>query len=77
MFFIVGLTTRVSTVDSGMFRCPNEGGERPYRQLRARRWLTVFFLPLVPLGTQGEEVRCDSCGARYGRDAVARHPAGR
>lgn len=31
----------------------------------ALRWFTVFFLPLVPLGQQGEWVQCQSCGATY------------
>lgn len=75
MFFILGLRTRTSTVDDGIFRCPNEGGDREYRHRRARRWFTVFFVPLIPLGTKGEWVRCTSCGARYGTDVVRRHPA--
>ena len=77
MFFIVGLKSRTSTVDTGMFRCPNEGGDRPYRHLRARRWITVFFLPLVPLGTQGERVVCGSCGTSYAPTVLDRHPAAR
>ena len=75
MFFILGLRSRTSTVDRGQFRCPNEGADRPYRHERARRWFTVFFLPLVPLGSQGERVQCQSCGATFGPDVLARHPA--
>lgn len=77
MFFIVGLKSRTKTVETGRFRCPNEGADRAYRHLRARRWFTLFFIPLIPLGTQGEWVRCDSCGAQYGPDVIRRHPAGR
>jgi hypothetical protein len=76
MFFILGITSRTSTVDTGVFRCPNEGADRRYRHERARRWFTLVFIPLVPLGTQGERVQCDSCGVRYGTDALTRHPAG-
>jgi hypothetical protein len=75
MFFIVGIKTRTTSVSEGRFRCPNEGADRPYSQLRARRWFTVFFIPLLPLGTQAEWVRCGGCGARYGPDVLARHPA--
>ena len=73
MFFIAGLKTRNSTVDRGRFRCPNEGAERGYRHVRARRWFTLFFIPLIPLGTNGEWVRCEGCGAIYGPDVVRRH----
>ena len=76
MFFILGLKTRLSTIDTGMFRCPNEGGDRAYRHVRARRWFTLFFLPVIPLGTQGEWVRCQGCGTQYGPDVVDRYRAG-
>lgn len=76
MFFIAGLTTRNRTVDEGTFFCPNDGGERRYRHVAARRWLTLFFLPLIPLGTQGEWVQCQSCGAMYDPDVVRRDPSG-
>lgn len=72
MFFIVGLRMRHSTVDTGTFRCPNERGDRPYSRIRARRWFTVFFIPLIPLGQRGEWVRCRSCGATYETDVLAR-----
>ena len=74
MLFILGLKTRRKTVESGQFRCPNEGGRRRYRHLRARRWFTLFFLPIIPLGKQGEWVQCRSCGATYGPDVLRRHP---
>lgn len=75
MFFIFGLTTRRKAVDTGRFRCPNEGATRPYRRLRARRWFTLFFIPLIPLDRQGEWVQCQGCGATYGADVLERHPA--
>jgi len=75
MFFIIGLTTRTATVDSGMFFCPNEGGNRAYRHLRMRRWFTLFFLPLIPLGQQGELVECQSCGVAYDPDVIRRSRA--
>lgn len=75
MFFIMGLTTRTSTTGSGEFFCPNEGGTRPYRHLRARRWVTLFFLPLIPLGQQGEWVQCQSCGTTYDPSVAPRSPA--
>ena len=75
MFFIAGLTTRRTTVDSGRFHCPNEGAVRGYQRLRARRWFTLFFVPLLPLGTRGDWVRCRSCAATYDSDVLHRHPA--
>lgn len=75
LFFILGMTSRRSTIDSGRFHCPNEGATRQFEHVRAKRWFTLFFIPLLPLGTQGEWVRCGGCGASYGPDVPERHPA--
>ncbi|MDX1622291.1 MAG: hypothetical protein R3320_14945 [Nitriliruptorales bacterium] len=75
MFVIFGMKTRDKTVDEGQFHCPNEGGTRPYEHKQARRWFSLFFIPLIPLDKQGERVRCRSCGAIYGPHVLQRHPA--
>jgi hypothetical protein len=77
MFFIVGLRMRHSTVDTGIFGCPNEHGDRSYQHVRARRWFTVFFIPLIPLGKRNEWVRCRSCGATYSPDVLTRRASQR
>lgn len=75
MFVLFGLKTRQKVVDRGTFHCPNEDATRPYHHVRARRWFTLFFIPVLPLDRQGELVRCQSCGATYGPDVVTRHPS--
>lgn len=75
MFFIAGLTSRVKTVDAGEFFCPNEQGNRHYQHLEQRRWFTLFFIPLIPLGGRGAWVRCDGCGATYDPSVLQQHPA--
>ena len=65
MFFIAGLTDRVRAVGSGQFLCPNERGARPYQLLRRRRWITLFFIPLIPLGRGQDWVQCHGCGTSY------------
>ena len=77
MFLIAGLTTRNSTVDTGTFHCPVEGGTRRYRRMRARRWFTVFFIPLFPLGQRREWLQCLGCGSVIGTDVLDRQPTGR
>ena len=73
MFFIAGLKHRRHTEGTGRFRCPNEGADRPYEHVRVRRWLTLFFLPLLPLGTVGEHVTCRSCGSVYPPSVIEAH----
>jgi hypothetical protein len=72
MFLLFGLTTRHKTVDQGEFDCPNEGVARLYYHESSRRWFTLFFIPVVPLGRGEEWVRCSGCGATYGPE-VLRH----
>lgn len=75
MFFIAGLTTRLKALTSGEFFCPNEQGPRQYQHLQQRRWFTLFFIPLIPLGGQGEWVQCQSCGATYDPGVLQQFPA--
>lgn len=70
---IFGFRTRFRTVDSGVFRCPNEAVDRHYEYKQARRWFTLFFIPVIPLKQQGEWVQCQGCGTQYHSDVLQRH----
>lgn len=74
MLLLFGITTRTKTLGAGTFYCRNEGGERIYLLLEARRWFTLFFIPLIPLKVLGKLVQCSSCGVRYD-PAVLPHAA--
>ena len=50
VFYIFGLIGR------GQFHCPNCGGDRNYEHRTARRFFTLFFLPVIPLDKVGEVV---------------------
>ena len=65
MFFIVGVTSRRKTVESGQFHCPYEAIQRRFRHVENRRYFTLFFVPLIPLGKQGAWVECQGCGSTY------------
>lgn len=62
---IWGSRARNKRLDGGRFHCPNEGGDRDYDLMEARRWFTLFFIPLLPLKVLGQFVACRSCGASY------------
>lgn len=70
MFLVFGLSVFFRTVGQGIFHCPDCGGDRPYRRRIGRRWLTVFFLPVVPLRRVGEAVQCGTCRTRFGVSAL-------
>lgn len=62
---IFGFRGRTKRLDQGHFHCPSEGGDREYALMQARRWFTLFFIPLIPLNVLGEFVECQSCAASY------------
>ncbi len=66
MFLIFGLRVYFRTVGQGTFHCQRCGGDRPYRQRVGRRWIHLFFVPVIPLDRAGELVQCGQCGTRYG-----------
>ncbi|HEY8479551.1 MAG TPA: TerB family tellurite resistance protein [Spirillospora sp.] len=65
MLLVFGLTAMSRTVGGGTFHCPQCGGDRAYRRRAGRRWLTVFFVPVVPLWRLGEAVECRTCRGRF------------
>lgn len=73
MLLVFGLTVCFRTVGEGSFHCPSCGGDRRYRRRLGRRWVTLFFLPVVPLRRLGEAVECRSCRTRF-NVSVLRQP---
>ena len=73
MLLVFGLSVFFRTVGEGVFHCQNCGGDRGYRRRTGRRWFTLFFLPVIPLGRLGDVVECRACRTRY-RTTVLRLP---
>lgn len=65
MLIIWGSKGIVQNIGSGTFHCPAEGTDRGYFHQKARRWFTLFFIPLFPTSTLGEYVECASCSTTY------------
>ena len=65
MLIIWGIRVFFRTTGQGMFHCPRCGGDRHYRYRSGRRFLTLFFIPAIPLTKGGEHVQCTTCRARY------------
>jgi tellurite resistance protein len=70
VLLIFGLSVFFRTVGQGDFHCPGCGGDRHYRQRVARRWFTLFFLPVIPLNRVGEVVECATCRTRFNLDVL-------
>ena len=65
MILIWGLRVRAKLLASGKFCCPSCGVDRTYSHKQAKRWFTLFFIPLIPLKVLGEYVQCETCKATY------------
>jgi zinc-ribbon family len=65
VFYFMGL------IGTGRFACPNCGGDRDYEHRTARRFFTLFFIPVIPLDKVGEVVRCQSCRVRFDPSVLA------
>ena len=65
MLIIWGLRVMYRTLGRGAFFCRRCGGDREYRLRTGRRFLTVFFIPLIPLVPTGEHAQCLTCKTRY------------
>jgi hypothetical protein len=70
MLIIWGLRVIYRTLGQGVFFCRRCGGDREYRHRAGRRFVTVFFIPLIPLSRTGEHVKCLTCKTRYVTEAL-------
>ena len=73
MLIIWGFRVRLKTLASLVFFCPKCGGDRAGLRREARRWFTVFWIPLIPLKHLGEVVQCQTCHTSFD-PAVADRP---
>ena len=71
MLIIWGFRTFFRTIGQGVFHCRKCGGDRQYRHRTGRRFITVFFIPLIPLTKAGEHVQCTTCKTRYVMDVLS------
>jgi hypothetical protein len=71
VLIIFGLRVFYRTIAQGTFYCRRCGGDRQYRHRAGRRWLTLFFLPVIPLNPAGEHVQCATCRTRYVTDVLS------
>ncbi len=62
---LIGTMNLTRTVERGNFYCPTCMADQTYR-LRARRpWLTLYFIPTVPVGGAELFVQCDQCRQQW------------
>src|SRR5215831_17503953 len=73
MFFVFGVATRDRDVSGVLPRrghCVPCGFVSDLRQQRRQRWITLFFLPVIPISKVQDIITCNRCGASF----LASHP---
>jgi uncharacterized tellurite resistance protein B-like protein len=58
---LIGTMNWSSTRSRGMFQCPNCESKETYRYKASRPFLTLYFIPVLPLGGMEEFVQCGRC----------------
>lgn len=58
---MIGFHTTRPVVDVGSFDCPNCEHHRSYERRLLKNWLSFYFIPVIPIGTSGEIIRCTTC----------------
>ena len=62
---LIGTMDWASTVERGDFFCPVCNAAKTYQRKVSRPFLTLYFIPVVPLGGLREYVLCRSCRERF------------
>jgi hypothetical protein len=75
-FLIWGTKVRFKTVADGTFFCPRCGGDRPYERRLAKRWFHLYYIPLFPVSTLGEQIKCGVCQTTYTEAVLSRPTSG-
>ena len=65
MIIVWGFKVRFSKVRAVTFVCSHCGADREGTLRRARRWFTIFFIPIVPTRELGLDVQCGTCKNRF------------
>lgn len=72
LFLIIfGRRNSTSVESTGQFNCPRCGPGRVYLHKVVKRWFTLYFIPIIPMGRVGDYVECQSCGGTYGSEILA------
>jgi hypothetical protein len=69
---IFGTRSKHAIRGAGAFHCPCCGPSRPYAHNEIKRWFTLYFIPLIPLGSAGTYVQCGRCASTFHEDVLSR-----
>lgn len=62
VFFLIGVRTKakaIAQLDRACTKCARPTVQTAFE---TKKWLTLFFIPVIPLGGATRVVRCNVCG---------------
>lgn len=62
---VIGTMDWPKTLESGQFFCPACEAVQAYRRRASRPFLTVYFIPVIPIGGLHEYVECRKCQTSF------------
>src|SRR5258708_5048159 len=62
MFFLIGVRTKAKAVAQVDRPCTKCARSTVQTAVETHRWLTLFFVPVIPLGGKTRLVHCNLCG---------------
>jgi hypothetical protein len=62
MFFLIGVRTKAKALGQIDRTCGKCARATVQTVVETRKWLTLFFIPVIPLGGNNQVVRCNLCG---------------
>jgi hypothetical protein len=71
---IFGTRSVQSVKARGEFHCPHCSDRVGYCQKQARRFFTLYFIPIIPLDSIGDFVECLKCSRTYRSEVLAFDP---
>ena len=72
LLIVFGISSKQKAKPAGTFQCPVCRTRRTYVELRRSRRFTLFFVPVLPLGSSRlGRVVCATCGSEFDEAAVA------
>jgi len=61
MFFLFGMRTKMKALKQIEYPCPKCARNTVFTAMESKRYLTLFFIPVNPLGGN-HLIRCNLCG---------------
>ncbi len=71
---IVGTTGITFTKEEYSFFCPDCGETSVGHRKEVRQFLTLYFIPLIPLSVSRQFIECDQCRAAFEMDVLNYRP---